>query len=41
VTESWAKRAADKNLTHVTQHVIAHALGARRVDVAFADLHPA
>ena len=41
VTERRPERAADKNFAHVTQHVIAHALRARRVDVAVGDLQSA
>ena len=34
VTEGGPERAADKHFAHVAQHVVAHAFGAGRVDVA-------
>ncbi len=41
VTKGGPERATDKNLAHVAQHVIAHAFGAGRVDVAVRDLQSA
>ncbi len=41
VTERSAERAADKNLSHVTQHVVADAFSAGCIDVAVYDLQSA
>ena len=41
VTERSAERAAHENLSHVTQHVVANALGAGCIDVAVYDLQSA
>src|SRR2546421_9665334 len=38
VAERTAETAADENLSHITQHVIAHPFSSRRVNVAVYDL---
>src|SRR5258708_13884607 len=40
MTQRGTKRAADKNLTHVTQHVIANSLRTGRVHIAVHNLQP-
>src|SRR5215471_10166531 len=38
MADRWSNRAADEDLAHVTQHVVPHAFGPRRIYIAVDDL---